>query len=252
MSIAIRWLVSAAGRLNPEFLPANGARLGLLGREAWYADRELRYPGGYSLPVRMVVLRCAEGELTLYSPVELDESTREALAGLGPVSTIIVPNRFHTLSVEQAMDVYPQATLLLPQANGNLAERFPHRSRVVGELEHLNPGTEIMPVRLREGLDELVIYHDPSECLILGDLLFNLRQVSSVPGRWFERLNGIGQQPGQSRLQKLLLLKDMPSLRRFYHWALSRPFSQISMAHGHLITLDAREVFYQKFHFAGR
>ncbi len=252
MSIAFRWLVSAAGRLDPVSLPADGARLGLLGREAWYADRELRYPGGYVLPVRMVVLRDTRGELTLYSPVELDESTREALAGLGPVLTIIVPNRFHSLFVGRVMDAYPQATLLLPEASGGLAERYPDRSRVLSEFEPLGAGLELMPVRLREGLDELVLYHDPSECLIIGDLLFNLRQAPRAPGRFFQRLNGIWQQPARSRIQHLLLLKDIRSLRRFYRWALARPFSQISMAHGQLITQNAREVFYQKFHFAGR
>jgi len=102
-------------------------------------------------------------------------------------------------------------------------------------------------VRLRDGLVELCAYHDESESLLLADLLFNFQQASSAPARLVYRLNGIWRQPGNSRLQRLFLLKDRDSLGQFYHWALSKPFSQIVMAHGQIITRDAREQFYQIF-----
>ena len=43
-------------------------------------------------------------------------------------------------------------------------------------------------------------------------------------------------------------MKDRDSLGEFYRWAMAKPFSRISMAHGQLITTGAREVFYQLFH----
>lgn len=247
MRFAFRWLVAAVGRLRPEPNPVDGARLGRLGQGAWIADRELRFGRRHSIPVRMVVLRGEGDHLTLYSPVDLDEGTQEALAGLGVVSRIVVPNRFHRLFVDRAMAIYPNATLLIPEADGGLGSRFPGRTRMVLEYERLDPDLEVMSVHLREGLDELVLYHDLSESLILADLLFNLQQAPTAALRWFYRLNGIWRKPGHSRLQKLLLLKEGQSCRRFYRWALARPFSQISVAHGQLITGNAREVFYQRF-----
>ena len=206
-----------------------GARLTLLGPNAWVADRELIYSRRNRLPLRMVVLRDSAGSLNLYSPVALDEGTIEALAGLGEVRRIIVPNRFHTLFVGRAMDVYPQAQLLLPAANSGLTERFPRRAEILVATQTLDALTEIVPVRLRPGLDELVLYDDVAELLVLGDLLFNLPSA-------------------QSRLRRLLLHKDTSSLNRFYRWAMSKPFSQISMAHGPLVSAHARETFYQLFH----
>ena len=206
-----------------------GARLTFVGPDAWVADRKLIYSRRDHLPLRMVVLRDLAGGLSLYSPVALDEGTIEALAGLGEVRRIIVPNSFHTLFTGRAMDVYPEAELMLPAADAGLAARFPRRAHNLLAAQSLDALTEIVPVRLRSGFDELVIYHDAAELLVLGDLFFNLRSV-------------------QSRLRRLLLHKDALSLRRFYRWAMSKPFSQISMAHGPLVTVGARETFYQLFH----
>lgn len=226
--------------------PVDGARLHRIGDNCWSADRELIYRGG-RLPVRMVIVRGEQGGLTLYSPVDLDPGTREALAGLGSVTRIIAPNRFHTLFVGPAMEAYPDAMLLVPEADGGLGEQFHERTTVIGEAVLPDTGLELMPVRLRDGLTELVLYHDRSETLILADLLFNLKQSASPAARFLFRLNGIWHRAGQSRLQRLLLLRDGESLAGFYRWALAKPFVQIAMAHGQIISGDAREQFYQVF-----
>ena len=238
-----KWLA----RQRPEVLPVDGARLQRIGAQCWSADRELSYGRRSTLPVRMVVTRDAHGGLTLYAPVALDEGTREALAGLGEVERVVVPNRFHTLFTGRVLDAYPDAELLLPQENGGLGDRFAGRSRLIDDLQVVEPGLEVLPVRLCEGLVELCAYHDASETLLLADLLFNLQQASSPGAKVVFRMNGVWRQPGSSRLQRILLLKDDASLSRFYRWALAKPFSQIAMAHGQVLTRDARETFYQVF-----
>ncbi len=226
--------------------PVDGARLHTIGDQCWVADRELIYGRGL-LPVRMVILRGNDGALTLYSPVHLDDGTLEALSGLGSVRHVIAPNRFHTLFVGRALALYPEAELLVCEAHGGLAQQFGDRTRVIRERTVLESGLELMPVRLRDGLGEVVAYHDPSVTLILADLLFNIQQAAGGPVRFAYRMNGIWRRPGQSRLQRLFLLRDEESLAGFYRWALSRPFEQIAMAHGHLMSIDAREQFYQVF-----
>ncbi len=240
-------MVGLLARQRPEQLPVDGARLQRIGAQCWHADREIRYGRRSSLPVRMVITRDQHNGLTLYSPVALDEGTREALAGLGEVVRVIAPNRFHTMFAGRVLDAYPAAELLVPTENGALAERFPTRTRVVSERMSLDAGLDIYPVRLRDGLVELCAYHDTSESLVLADLLFNFHRAENGFARLIYRLNGIWQRPGHSRLQRLLLLKDEDSLHRFYRWALAKPFSQIIMAHGQIVTTDAREQFYQAF-----
>ena len=251
MSLALRCMSRIIASARPEMRIVDGARLGRLGDAAWVADREIGCSGRHSLPLRMVVLRDATGMLTLYAPVLLDDGTREALAGLGRVARVIVPNRFHTHFAPYLMQDYPHADILLPQESGGLAGRFDDRARTLESPEQLDAGLEVWPVRLCAGLDELVAYHDPSETLILCDLVHNFQQASSGLARWLYRLNGVWRRPGISRLQRLLL-KDRQSLGDFYRWAMSKPFSQISMAHGHLLQADARETFYQLFRGYGR
>ncbi len=242
---------------QPQLAAADGARLTRIGEDAWVADRNLLYGarGRQPLPLRMVVLRDPAGNLTLYSPLGLDPGTTEALDGLGTVRRLIVPNRFHTLFVGTVAGSYPQAELLFPTWDAGLRARFGDRSSTVRAVASVAPGLEVRAVRLRDGLDELVLYHDASELLAVGDLLFNLQvnpQQLSPASRLIHRLNGIGQRPALSRLQRLLLLKDRAELGGFYRWALGKPFSQISMAHGQLIASDAREHFYQLFSPYGR
>ncbi|MGE0623092.1 MAG: hypothetical protein AB7I04_11400 [Pseudomonadales bacterium] len=239
-------LTRMAARQRPEQAPVSGSRLARVGQGAWVADRELVYGRGTRLPVRMVVVAHAPRSLTLYSPVALDPGTLEALSGLGTVTRIVAPNRFHTLFVPRALDAFPEAVLLVPPTSAGLEERFAHRAQRIVETVRLGEGTELKPVVLRAGLEELVLYHDPAELLVLCDLLFNLHGGSRVQQLGY-RLNGIWGRPALSRLQRLLLLKDRQSLGSFYRWAMAKPFGQISMAHGQMITTGAREVFYQLF-----
>jgi hypothetical protein len=219
-------------RQKPTQAAALGARLTACGPGTWVADRELTYAGGSRLPIRMLVVEDPARELNLYSPVALDEGTIEALAGLGEVRRIIVPNRFHTLFVDDAMASYPSAELLLPETCAGLDGLYGTRVRKIHEATTIGSDTEIVAVTLRRGLVELVVYNDAAELLAVTDLLFNLHHAEGVQ-RW---------------LQRFLLVKDRQSLGAFYRWAMSRPFSQISMAHGLLVTEGARETFYQLFH----
>lgn len=236
----------ALARQRPVLAPLGGPKLSRVGEGAWVADRDLVYGRRARLPLRMVVLRVAPGELLLYAPVGLDDATLEALDGLGRVRYIVAPNRHHTLFVGTAMDVCAEAQLLLPAADAGLGDRFARRALRIEAPLALATGVELMPVRLRDGLDELVMYHDGSELLMVCDLLFNLQHASGVE-RLIMQLNGTWRRPAQSRLQKVFLLRDRDSLAAFYRWAMAKPFSQISMAHGQLITDGARESFYRLF-----
>jgi hypothetical protein len=239
-------LARMLARQRPEQAPVSGARLSRIGPGAWVADRELVFGRNTRLPLRMVVLAHEPRSLTLYSPVALDPGTLEALSGLGTVTRIVVPNRFHTLFAGRALDAYPQAVLLVPPTSAGLEDRFSRRAQRVVDTVKLGEGTELRSVVLRPGLEELVIYHDPAELLVLCDLLLNLHGGTGLQ-RLGYRLNGVWRRPARSRLQRLLLLKDRQSLAAFYRWAMAKPFSQISMAHGQLITSGARECFYQLF-----
>lgn len=224
------------GFLHPEQVPVVGARLRSIGPRIWVADRELRMPGAVKFPVRMVVMGDAEGNLLCYSPVELDEKTAEALDGLGQVRWIVAPNRYHCAFTAGCISRYPQAQFWGFSASPDRKFTPPPGSPF--------QGCDLTTVTLRSGFAEIVAYHDLSETLVVTDLLFNV-QSGDRRLQTLMRLNGAWQKAGQTRLQRWLLMRDQEGMAAFRRWALSRPFEQISMAHGQVIEDGARECLYR-------
>lgn len=206
------------------------------------ADRVVRLGGNVLLPIRMMILENEPGSLACYSPVEFDSATLEAVAGLGSVQQVIVANRFHMSFVTKAVDLFPAATLYVPPTSPGLTGIVPNAT-----VSRLGCNTEMFVLRMRTGFEELVLYHDKSETLVVSDLFFNLTGATGLQ-KFLLRLNGIADRPGQSRLHKLLLMREKEQIRKFYRWALAKPFTQICMAHGQVVDKEAREVFYQLFH----
>lgn len=221
--------------------PAEGARLTRLGDGVWSADRELLLPAAVPLPVRMVVIADTRGRLLCYSPVRMDDGTVEALAGLGTVDLLAVPNRFHTGFVDDARRAYPDARVVGParvSAAGPLDELAGDGSLDGFADYHVLAGSA--------GFSELALYHDRSETLVLCDLMINV----SAAGRrlaWALRLAGAWGGPRRPAAQRMLYARRGAALTAFYHWAMARPFRQICVAHGGVVRERAREVFYRLF-----
>lgn len=220
----------------------DGVRLRNCGQGAWVADRELRLGGGVVLPIRMVLLETEVGRLICYSPVALDSATVEAIAGLGQVDVIVVPNRSHTLFLAAARRQFPAAKVIVPPTHGDISGSQP-----AAIVSSLGTATEMFVLQTRPGFEELVLYHDKSETLVVADLFFNLPRASGLLGLLL-KLNGLWNRPGQGHLQKMLIARQRTQMRVFYRWALTKPFTQLCMSHGRIVDDEARETFYQLFH----
>ena len=65
-------------------------------RNIWVAEQPLRY-FGLSVGTRMTVIRLANSELVVISPIQVDNETIARLNDIGDVSHIIAPNLYHYL-----------------------------------------------------------------------------------------------------------------------------------------------------------
>ena len=65
--------------------------------DVWTVDRWVKLRGGLQFPVRMTVIRLADGRLWLHSPIELDDELDAELAALGEVAHLVAPNHQHFL-----------------------------------------------------------------------------------------------------------------------------------------------------------
>jgi len=222
-------------------LPVDGSRLTALGRGIWAADREMLLGAGIRVPIRMVVIGTGVSGLICYSPVPFDEVTTEALAGLGEVSCLVAPNRFHQLFLEEAAGRYPGAEIV-----GCAHTDLPLRTKRLDDSGSLVPGVEYFTVPAGPRFSEITLYHDLSETLVVSDLILNF-QLATRPLRWVLRLNGALGRPAHSRIQRWVRFRRRAELAEFYHWAMARPFRQIVVAHGPVIREQAREWLYRLF-----
>ena len=138
---------------------------------------KVKLGAGAWLPLRMTVL-VDHGELTLVSPIAIDDELATKLAELGPVRTLLAPNLLHHNHVAAAKERYPDAQVL---AAPGLAEK---RADIEfdGTLA-TGPLSDELEAILIEGapkLSEVVFLHRPSRTLVVTDLVFNIEDASGM------------------------------------------------------------------------
>jgi hypothetical protein len=203
--------------------------------DLWSAECELRWAAGLvPIPVRMTVLRLADGQLILHSPIPLTRSLREELAALGPVGFIVVPCA-HGRFAAEASQAFPSAQLLAAPKPASSARALRFHASLADEAPTSWAGQ--VESRLVRGfrLDEVVLYQRASRTLVLTDLCFHIRRAPSRLARAFFRANGMWQRFGPSRLIRALAVSDRAELRRSLEQLLQWDFERIVPGHGAVV-----------------
>jgi hypothetical protein len=148
------------------------------------------------LPVRMSVLRLANGDLLLHSPVRYSDDLRQAIEALGPIRHLIAPSVGHWMFLRDWQSACPQAkTWAVP----GLKERSQVRAaglRIDAELgdnARESWAGEIDQVLMRAPVfKEVDFFHRPSRTLVLTDLVLNIAPEELPPlSRVMARVLGI-------------------------------------------------------------
>src|SRR5579871_1092074 len=66
---------------------------------------------GFRYPTRMAVIRLANRELFVWSPIALSGALRQHVDALGSVRWLVSPNRLHHLYLSEWKSAYPDARL---------------------------------------------------------------------------------------------------------------------------------------------
>jgi len=139
----------------------------------WVSERPIWY-GGVRLRSRTTVVRLSGGALWVHSPCEPTDDVRKALAALGEVRWIVVPNRFHHLETPATAARYPDAVVVGPKS---AHERNPHvdPTMAADDPAYVRATPELTPIQLAgvPFLDETVFFHAASGSLIAADLLLS-------------------------------------------------------------------------------
>jgi len=206
--------------------------------DLWVADTPHRFMGLH-VGSRMTVVRLASGALLLHSPIPLSDKLIEEIEALGPVRHIICPNLFHHMYAADAKASFPEAQLHGP-AKLHSKRRDLRFDAVLSDAPHPDWENELLPLTMSGSLlHETVFYHPASRTLISCDLVENIHRCDHAPTRVYLKLGGIWGKVGWHPLLRPVYLnrrRTRESLEKLMQW----PFERVIVAHGDVITEDAR------------
>jgi hypothetical protein len=185
----------------------------------WIVDSGPQRVFGLAFPIRMTVLRLADGGLWLHSPTRHTPALEAALAPLGPVRHLVAPNTAHWVHVSPWHKAVPDAKLWAAPGVADRARGQDVHLRVHGTLGDAPPpdwdGQMEQAVFSGPGLVEVAFHHRASRTLVLTD------GVQAMPSgdlplatRLFSRVTGAAAPDGATPAQLRLLLNRRRAANR--------------------------------------
>lgn len=227
--------------------------------EIWVAEQPLRYLG-LSVGTRMTVIRLANRELAVISPIQASDDLMSQLSQLGIVKHIIAPNLYHYLFAANFKSLYPQATFW---AASGLEVKKPELSIdqiIKSDADRLWNGIEFiffdgfrtLGFSGFDSLNECVFFHSASHTLILTDTAFHFDESFPVLTQFATRVLGGYKRLSPSVLEQIATI-DKEGVRKSVEQVLNWNFERVIMAHGSIVEQNGKEKFKQGYEqFLGR
>ncbi len=173
--------------------------------------------GGVRLPLpfttRMTVVRLANGDLILHSPIAFNAALAEDLRSRGVIRHLVSPNQFHYAHIREWADAFPAAITWGSGQAYKLAQLRRINLRFTAHLTDASPAEwegEMDQTLVPGGIfKEFVFFHLGSKTLILTDTIINIElHKINQPWRFATWLTGMYHPLGQvffgMRLPQLL------------------------------------------------
>ncbi len=203
-------------------------------REIWVANGASVPFFGFPYPTRMTVVRLADGNLWVCSPIALSPPLADAINALGHVRHLVSPNKIHHLFLGQWAQAWPDAKLY---ASPGLARRRRDLTfaRELGDAPDPAWAADIDQVIFHGSfvMQEVVFFHRASRSVIVTDLVqkFDPATLHGWRGALM-RLDGLvgrdGSTPRELRLSFWNRRAARAALRKALAWNLQR----LIIAHG--------------------
>jgi len=212
----------------------------------YFAIAGIRMPMPFT--TRMTVVRLANGDLFLHSPVAYDEGLADGLERMGNVRHLVSPNQWHYAHVGEWQRAFPDA---IAWGSAAAARRARARHIDVQFARMLDAGApeewrgEIDQTLMPSGVfKEVVFFHRPSKTLILTDTVMNLESTKTdPPWNTAAKLTGMAAPKGGLffGMRVPLLLQRRKAKAAFEAIRTWQP-QRIVLAHGAIFERDADKV----------
>ncbi|MBK4730027.1 DUF4336 domain-containing protein [Oxynema sp. CENA135] len=217
--------------------------------DIWVAEQPFRYLG-LSVGNRMTVIRLANQELAVISPIQSSDRLVSQLGELGVVKYIIAPNLYHYLFAANFKSIYPQATFLAAPGLTIKKPDLPIDQTIRGDRGELLPGLDlvlfdglrVLGLTGINSLNECVFFHSASRTLILTDTAFHFDETFPTLTQFSARVLGGYKQLSLSILERLATT-EKERVRQSFEQVMLWDFERVIMAHGTIIERDGKEKF---------
>jgi hypothetical protein len=189
----------------------------------------------------MAVIRLADGELFVWSPVALSDALRVSIDALGPVRHLVSPNSLHHLFLGEWQSAYPMARLYASPGLRRKRKDLTFDAEL-GDAPEPAWAVDVDQVVLHGSfaLTEVVFFHHASHTVLFADLIQNF------PRDWFKGWRGVvarfagivAPSPGAPRDWRASFL-NRRAARVALAQVLTWPIERVMIAHGDLQTTDS-------------
>lgn len=224
--------------------------------DIWVADAPFKY-FGLRVGTRMTVIRLANRELVVISPIEVNDAIVLSLGNIGTVSHIIAPNLYHYLFAANFKTYYPNATFWaapgLDVKKPDLAIDRIIQGGIISIWEGIEcvffAGFRTLVLSGFEALNEYVFFHCASRTLILTDTAFHFDESFPASVQLATRIIGGYKNLSPSLLEKVATT-DKDKVKKSVKKVLAWDFERVIMAHGSIIENNGKQKFkegYERF-----
>ncbi|NJL37982.1 MAG: DUF4336 domain-containing protein [Leptolyngbyaceae cyanobacterium RM2_2_4] len=222
-------------------------------QDIWVAEQPFRY-FGLSVGTRMTIIRLANHDLVVISPIQVSDQLVSQLNELGMVKHIISPNLYHYLFAASFKAFYPNATFWAAPGLKNKKPDLLIDQIIEGDANSLWNGIDsVFFDGFRtigfggfDSLNECVFFHAASRTLILTDTAFHFDESFPVMTQLATRILGGFKNLSPSLLERIATTekdKVKKSVKRILDW----DFERVIMAHGSVIERNGKEKFRQGY-----
>lgn len=176
-----RTAVSASAYAKTWSNPSGAVLTCLVKDTVWAAERPFIW-NTIDVGGKMGVVRLANGDVWVHSPVYLDASTKAAVDAIGPVKHVVSPNYEHVTWASEWKRAYPSATLYGCPGMKNKEPGIPWDVEII-DGDCTFPGDEFSavcfdgaeknPFTNKPFFNECVCLHKPSGVLFVTDIVWN-------------------------------------------------------------------------------
>ncbi len=179
----------------------------------WIVDSGPQQAMGLTLPVRMTVIRLANGDVWLHSPTRFNGELRREIETLGPIRHLVAPNVAHWTHLKDWQSRSPAA---MTSAAPNLRKRPQlRRSGVRLDRDLTDAPPEAWSREIEQtivpggaGFREVAFFHKPTRTLILTDLIQNLEPKKLPFGTGlFAKVTGVAAPDGKAPAYLRLIVR---------------------------------------------